>query len=73
MAIVVVVFCVSFFFFFLGDNFFKPASYTIEAMCAKSYTETTERLKEIEAKILTKRTDLRQFESEYRKVFIFLI
>ncbi|KAJ1700097.1 hypothetical protein LUZ63_008609 [Rhynchospora breviuscula] len=50
-----------------GDNFFKPATYAIEAMCAKSYTETTERLKEIEAKILTKRNDLRQFESEYRK------
>lgn len=50
-----------------GDNFFKPASYTIEAMCAKSYEDTTERLKEIEAKILEKRTDLRQFETEYRK------
>jgi hypothetical protein len=52
----------------LGDNFFKPASYTIEAMCAKSYEETTERLKEIESKILEKRNDLRQFETEYRKV-----
>lgn len=51
-----------------GDNFFKPASYTIEAMCAKSYEDTTERLKEIEAKILEKRNDLRQFETEYRKV-----
>ncbi|KAM0881761.1 hypothetical protein ACQ4PT_032745 [Festuca glaucescens] len=50
-----------------GDNFFKPASYTIEAMCAKSYEETTERLKEIESKILEKRNDLRQFETEYRK------
>ena len=50
-----------------GDNFFKPASYTIEAMCAKSYEDTTERLKEIEAKILEKRNDLRQFETEYRK------
>lgn len=47
--------------------FFKPASYTIEAMCAKSYEDTTERLKEIEAKILEKRNDLRQFETEYRK------
>jgi hypothetical protein len=51
----------------LGDNFFKPASYTIEAMCAKSYEETTDRLKEIESKILEKRNDLRQFEMEYRK------
>ncbi|XP_062212225.1 chaperone protein dnaJ 15-like isoform X1 [Phragmites australis] len=50
-----------------GDNFFKPASYIIEAMCAKSYKNTTERLKEIESKILAKRNDLRQFESEYRK------
>ncbi|URE38555.1 DnaJ domain [Musa troglodytarum] len=51
-----------------GDNFFKPATYTIEAMCAKSYEDTTGRLKEIEAKILAKRNDLRQFEIEYRKV-----
>ncbi|EES16141.1 hypothetical protein BDA96_08G138400 [Sorghum bicolor] len=50
-----------------GDNFFKPASYIIEAMCAKSYEDTTERLKEIESKILAKRNDLRQFETEYRK------
>ena len=51
-----------------GDNFFKPATYTIEAICAKSYEDTTEKLKEIEALILRKRNDLRQFESEYRKV-----
>ncbi|CAL9040011.1 unnamed protein product [Musa banksii] len=50
-----------------GDNFFKPATYTIEAMCAKSYEDTTGRLKEVEAKILAKRNDLRQFEIEYRK------
>ncbi|GMH27493.1 hypothetical protein Nepgr_029336 [Nepenthes gracilis] len=50
-----------------GDNFFKPATYTIEALCAKSYEETTERLKEIEAQILRKRHELRQFETEYRK------
>lgn len=52
----------------IGDNFFKPATYTIEAICAKSYEDTTERLKEIDAKILAKRNDLRQFETEYRKV-----
>lgn len=51
-----------------GDNFFKPATYTIEAICAKSYEETTEKLKEIEAQILRKRNELRQFETEYRKV-----
>ncbi|XP_031490120.1 chaperone protein dnaJ 15-like [Nymphaea colorata] len=50
-----------------GDNFFKPASYTIEALCAKSYEETTQKLKDIEAQILAKRNELRQFESEYRK------
>ncbi|KAL9246184.1 hypothetical protein vseg_019751 [Gypsophila vaccaria] len=50
-----------------GDNFFKPASYTIEALCAKSYEDTTHKLKDIEAQILRKRNDLRQFETEYRK------
>ncbi|XP_026664238.2 chaperone protein dnaJ 15-like [Phoenix dactylifera] len=50
-----------------GDNFFKPATYTIEAVCAESYEDTTQKLKEIEAKILSKRNDLRQFETEYRK------
>lgn len=53
---------------FLGDNFFKTASYTIEALCAKTYEDTTEKLKEIEAQILRKRNELRQFETEYRKV-----
>ncbi|KAI3871805.1 hypothetical protein MKW92_038554 [Papaver armeniacum] len=32
-----------------GDNFFKTATYTIEALCAKSFEDTTEKLKEIEA------------------------
>ncbi|XP_009127626.1 chaperone protein dnaJ 15 [Brassica rapa] len=50
-----------------GDNFFKTASYTMEALCAKTYEDTTENLKEIEAQILRKRNDLRQFETEYRK------
>ncbi|XP_059655488.1 chaperone protein dnaJ 15 [Cornus florida] len=50
-----------------GDNFFKTASYTIEALCTKSYEDTTHKLKEIEAQILRKRTELRQFETEYRK------
>jgi len=39
-------------------------------MCAKSFEDTTEKLKEIEAQILAKRNDLRQFEIEYRKVGI---
>lgn len=51
-----------------GDNFFKPASYTIEALCAKTYEDTTHNLQDIEAQILRKRNELRQFETEYRKV-----
>ncbi|GMP58912.1 hypothetical protein CsSME_00022405 [Camellia sinensis var. sinensis] len=50
-----------------GDNFFKTASYTIEALCAKSYEDTTNKLKDVEAQILRKRIELRQFETEYRK------
>ncbi|KAF5751910.1 hypothetical protein HS088_TW02G00929 [Tripterygium wilfordii] len=50
-----------------GDNFFKTATYTIEALCAKSYEESTHKLQEIEAQIIRKRSELRQFETEYRK------
>lgn len=50
-----------------GDNFFKPATYIIEALCAKSYEDTTQKLQDIEALILRKRNELRQFETEYRK------
>nr|GMD27716.1 chaperone protein DnaJ 15 [Ipomoea batatas] len=50
-----------------GDNFFKPATYTIEALCAKTYEDSTSKLKDIEAQILRKRNELRQFETEYRK------
>ncbi|KAL7132463.1 hypothetical protein ABFS83_12G075900 [Erythranthe nasuta] len=50
-----------------GDNFFKPATYMIEALCAKTYEDTTTKLKDIEAQILRKRSELRQFETEYRK------
>lgn len=50
-----------------GDNFFKPATYIIEALCAKTYEDTTHQLKDIEAQILRKRNELRQFETEYRK------
>ncbi|KAG7589369.1 DnaJ domain [Arabidopsis suecica] len=49
------------------DNFFKSTSYTIEALCAKTYEDTIEKLKEIEAQVLRKRDELRQFETEYRK------
>ncbi|KAK2972914.1 hypothetical protein RJ640_026666 [Escallonia rubra] len=50
-----------------GDNFFKTATYTMEAVCAKTYEDTTDKLKDIEAQILRKRNELRQFETEYRK------
>ncbi|XP_073131383.1 chaperone protein dnaJ 15-like [Henckelia pumila] len=50
-----------------GDNFFKPATYTIEALCTKTYEDTTHKLKDIEAQILRKRNELRLFETEYRK------
>ena len=56
------------FLVYSGDNFFKTAAYTIEALCTKNYEETTEKLKDIEAQILRKRNELRQFETEYRKV-----
>eukprot|EP00249_Psilotum_nudum_P019461 c27263_g1_i1 orf=768-1997(+) len=51
-----------------GDNFFKSASYTIEAVCADASPDATEKLKNVEAQILAKRNDLRLFESEYREV-----
>ncbi|KAI3744355.1 hypothetical protein L1987_57434 [Smallanthus sonchifolius] len=50
-----------------GDNFFKTASYTIEAICANTYDDTTVKLKDIEQQILRKRSELRQFETEYRQ------
>ncbi|KAH9746769.1 Chaperone protein dnaJ 15 [Citrus sinensis] len=50
-----------------GDNFFKTATYTIEALCAKSYEDNSQKLKDIEAQILRKRKELREFEIEYRK------
>lgn len=53
---------------FVGDNFFKTASYTIEALCASSYSETIHKLKEVEAQMLQKRTELRDFEMEYKRV-----
>ncbi|CAH8257474.1 unnamed protein product [Arabidopsis lyrata] len=45
-------------------------SYTIEALCAKTYEDTIEKLKEIEAQVLTKRFDLPQFETEYQQLEI---
>ncbi|KAI4370461.1 hypothetical protein MLD38_018814 [Melastoma candidum] len=51
-----------------GDNFFKSASYTIEALCAAQFTEEKEYLRAVEAQILTKRAELSKFETEYREV-----
>lgn len=51
-----------------GDNFFKSASYMIEALCAAPFTEEKENLRAVEAEILTKRVELSKFESEYREV-----
>lgn len=55
---------------FLGDNFFKSASYTIEALCAAPFGQEKESLRDIEAQILSKRAELSKFESEYREVRI---
>ncbi|XP_044489602.1 chaperone protein dnaJ 16-like [Mangifera indica] len=51
-----------------GDNFFKSASYTIEALCAAPFVEEKEDLRAVEAQILTKRVELSEFENEYREV-----
>ncbi|CAK9197262.1 unnamed protein product [Sphagnum troendelagicum] len=50
-----------------GDNFFKSARYTIEAICMDSFVENVVKLKEVEAQLLAKRGELRQFEIEYRE------
>ncbi|KAK9119610.1 hypothetical protein Scep_017703 [Stephania cephalantha] len=51
-----------------GDNFFKSASYSIEVLCAAPFAEEKDKLKEVEAQILSKRAELSKFESEYREV-----
>lgn len=55
-------------FDFLGDNFFKSASYRIEALSAAPFTEEKEDLREVESQILTKRAELAKFETEYKEV-----
>ncbi|CAN1816959.1 Chaperone protein dnaJ 16 [Linum perenne] len=52
-----------------GDNFFKSVSYTIEAVCAKPFSEEKDTLRTVEAEILEKRVEIRKFESEYREVY----
>ncbi|XP_047332665.1 chaperone protein dnaJ 16-like [Impatiens glandulifera] len=51
-----------------GDNFFKSASYTIEALCAESCKEAKENLRDVESQILEKRAELSKFETEYKEV-----
>lgn len=51
-----------------GDNFFKSVSYTIEVVCAEPFQEEKEKLRNVEASILSKRVELAKFETEYREV-----
>mgnify|MGYP006906004828 CR=1 FL=1 len=51
-----------------GDNFFKSATYTIEAVSAESFKDSAEKLKAIEAQLLNKQKELREFEVEYKEV-----
>lgn len=51
-----------------GDNFFKSASYTIEAVSAQDFKDSKEKLKQLEAQMQTKQNELRDFESEYKEV-----
>ncbi|XP_050238683.1 chaperone protein dnaJ 16 isoform X2 [Mercurialis annua] len=51
-----------------GDNFFKSASYSIEALCAAPFIEEKENLRAVEAQIIAKRVEVSKFESEYREV-----
>ncbi|KAJ6833679.1 chaperone protein dnaJ 16-like [Iris pallida] len=51
-----------------GDNFFKSANYTIELVCAEPFSTEKDKLRDVEAKILTKRAELSKFEMEYKEV-----
>ncbi|XP_048318893.1 chaperone protein dnaJ 16 [Ziziphus jujuba] len=53
-----------------GDNFFKSASYTIEALCAGPFMDEKESLRTVETQILAKRVELSKFETEYREVLV---
>ncbi|KFK44475.1 hypothetical protein AALP_AA1G261200 [Arabis alpina] len=53
-----------------GDNFFKSVSYTIQVLCAATFTQEKEDLRSVEAQILTKRAELAKFETEYREVLV---
>ncbi|XP_052187801.1 chaperone protein dnaJ 16 [Diospyros lotus] len=51
-----------------GDNFFRSASYQIEALCAAPFVEEKESLRAVEAQILSKKVELSNFETEYEEV-----
>ncbi|KAG5240839.1 chaperone protein [Salix suchowensis] len=51
-----------------GENFFKSASYSMEALCAAPFMEEKANLRDVEAEILAKRTEMSEFETEYREV-----
>ncbi|XP_037495601.1 chaperone protein dnaJ 16 isoform X2 [Jatropha curcas] len=51
-----------------GDNFFKSASYSIEALCAAPFAGEKINLRDVEAQVLEKRIEISKFESEYREV-----
>lgn len=53
---------------FAGDNFFRNANYTIEVMSAEPFSAEKEELRDVEARILTKRAEISKFETEYREV-----
>ncbi|KAG2318753.1 hypothetical protein Bca52824_011966 [Brassica carinata] len=53
-----------------GDNFFKSVNYTIQVLCAASFTQEKEDLRSVEAQILNKRAELAKFETEYREVLV---
>ena len=58
--------------FLPGDNFFKSASYSIEALCAAPFMEEKANLRAVEAEILGKRVEISKFETEYREVCTWL-
>ncbi|KAG2303730.1 hypothetical protein Bca52824_032381 [Brassica carinata] len=52
----------------VSDNFFKSVNYTIQVLCAASFTQEKEDLRSVEAQILTKRAELAKFETEYSEI-----
>ncbi|KAF2588621.1 hypothetical protein F2Q70_00040401 [Brassica cretica] len=53
-----------------GDNFFRSVNYTVQVLCAASFTQEKENLRSVEARILNKRAELAKFETEYREVLV---